>query len=85
MKAKGLVWLGTSAQKFDDTVRFAGETLGLRTVREEPDFVVFRLPDSDTVEVFGPGDMERVHFTTGPLVGFLVDDVREARTDLEEI
>jgi hypothetical protein len=29
--------------------------------------------------------MERVHFTTGPLVGFLVDDVREARADLEEI
>jgi hypothetical protein len=55
MKAKGLVWLGTSAQKFDDTVRFAGEPLGLRTVREEPDFVAFRLPDSDTVEVFGHG------------------------------
>jgi len=36
-----------------------------------------------TVEVFGPGDTGHEHFDAGPVAGFLVDDVREARADLE--
>ncbi len=84
MKAKGLVWLGTRTRNFDDTVRFFGETLGLHAAHERPDFAIFRLPNGDSVEVFGPGDTDHEHFTTGPVVGFLVDDVREARADLEE-
>lgn len=84
MKARGLVWVGTRTRKFDDTVRFVGEILGLHMEHEEPDFAVFRLPNGDKVEVFGPGDRDHEHFTTGPVVGFLVDDVTEARTDLEE-
>lgn len=84
MKAKGLVWVGTRTRKFDDTVRFVGEILGLRMEHEEPDFAVFRLPNGDKVEVFGPGDRDHEHFTTGPVVGFLVDDVTEARADLEQ-
>ena len=83
MKAKGLVWLGTRTRNFDDTVRFFGDTLGLRKSHEESDFAVFRLPNGDKVEVFGPGDREHGHFDTGPVAGFLVDDVRRARADLE--
>lgn len=83
MEARGLVWLGTRTRRFDDTVRFLGETMGLRAVRDEPDFAAFELPNGDTVEVFGPADRDHEHFTTGPVVGFLVDDVREARADLE--
>jgi catechol 2,3-dioxygenase-like lactoylglutathione lyase family enzyme len=83
MKAEGLVWLGRRTRKFDDTVRFFGDMLGLRTVHEEPDFAILRLPNGDNIEVFGPGDRDHEHFTTGPVVSFLVDDVREARADLE--
>ena len=83
MKAKGLVWLGTRTRKFDDTVRFFGDALGLRLEHEEPGFTVFRLPNGDKVEVFGPCDQDHEHFTTGPVAGFVVDDVREARADLE--
>ena len=83
MKANGLVWLGTRTHNFDDTVRFFGDTLGLQAVHEEPDFAVFRLPNGDKVEVFGPGDGEHEHFDTGPVAGFLVDDVKAARVDLE--
>src|SRR5215203_1063609 len=83
MKARELVWLGTRTRNFDERVRFFGHTLGLRKSYEEPDFTVFRLPNGDTVEVFGPGDTEHGHFDTGPVAGFLVDDVREARADLE--
>jgi catechol 2,3-dioxygenase-like lactoylglutathione lyase family enzyme len=35
------------------------------------------------VEVFGPSDTEHTHFSTGPVVGFLVDDVESARKRLE--
>ena|ERR671912_3047528 len=83
MKARGLVWLGTRTQTFDETVRFFGDTLGMRKSHEEPDFTVFRLPNGDTVEVFGSSDTEHEHFDAGPVAGFLVDDVREARADLE--
>ena len=83
MKAKGLVWLGTRTQRFEDTVRFFKDTLALHAEHEEEDFAVYKLPNGDAVEVFGPGDREHEHFTTGPVVEFLVDDVREARADLE--
>ena len=84
MKSKGLGWVGTRTHKFDDTVRFVGEMLGFRMEHEEPDFAIIRLPSGDKVEVFGPGDKDHEHFNTGPVVGFLVDDVTEVRTDLEE-
>src|SRR5919107_3777377 len=83
MKARGLVWLGTRTRNFDETVRFFGDTLGLRKSHEEPDFTVFRLPNGDTVEVFCPGDTGHEYFGSGPVAGFLVDDVKEARADLE--
>jgi predicted enzyme related to lactoylglutathione lyase len=83
MKAKGLVWLGTRTAKFDDTAGFFRDTLGLRAEHEEQDFAVYRLPNGDTVEVFGPGDTDHEHFATGPVVEFLVDDVERARADLE--
>jgi catechol 2,3-dioxygenase-like lactoylglutathione lyase family enzyme len=83
MKARGLVWLGTRTRNFDETVRFFEHTLGLAKAHEEPDFTVFRLPNGDTVEVFGPGDREHEHFDAGPVAGFLVDNVREARAELE--
>jgi catechol 2,3-dioxygenase-like lactoylglutathione lyase family enzyme len=83
MKAKGLVWLGTRTRNFDETVGFFGDVLGLRAVHEEPDFTVFKLPNGDSVEVFGPGEREHEHFDTGPVAGFLVNDVSEARADLE--
>jgi predicted enzyme related to lactoylglutathione lyase len=83
VEVKGLAWLGTRTRKFEDTIRFFRDTLGLRAEHEEPDFVVFRLPNGDKVEVFGPGDRDHTHFETGPVVGFLVDDVEEARARLE--
>jgi predicted enzyme related to lactoylglutathione lyase len=84
MQAKGLAWLGTRTESFDETVGFFGGTLGLSKAHEEPDFAVFELPNGDKVEVFGPGDRDHDHFTTGPVVGFLVDDVEAARCELEE-
>ncbi len=84
MKIRGIAWLGTRTTEFEATARFFGETMGLPAEHEEPDFAVFRLPNGDKVEVFGPSDRAHEHFTTGPVAGFLVEDVEGARAELEE-
>ena len=38
--------------------------------------------DGSKVEVFGPDSEINRHFTTGPVAGFLVDDVRAAADEL---
>jgi catechol 2,3-dioxygenase-like lactoylglutathione lyase family enzyme len=43
---------------------------------------VLKLPDGSKVEVFGPDTEMNRHFTTGPVVGFLVDDVNAAASEL---
>ena len=84
MEIQGIAWLGTRTTEFKATARFFGETMGLPAEHEEPDFAVFRLPNGDKVEVFGPSDRAHEHFTTGPVAGFLVEDVKGARAELEE-
>ena len=83
MRARGLAWLGIRTARFEEMARFFGDTLGLQLAHEEPDFLVFGLPNGDKVEVFGPGDRDHEHFETGPVVGFLVDVIEEARARLE--
>jgi hypothetical protein len=42
-------------------------------------------PDASKAEVFGPdGDINR-HFTTGPVAGFLVDEVQDATAELRSV
>jgi hypothetical protein len=43
---------------------------------------VYSLPDGSKAEVFGPASRHNKHFTTGPVVGFLVDDVVAATEEL---
>ena len=84
MEIKGLAWVGTRTAEYDVTVRFFRDELGLRATHEQTDFAVFRMPNGDTLEVFGPSDTDHAHFDSGPVVGFLVDDVAAARAQLEE-
>jgi hypothetical protein len=79
MKVKGLGWLGTRTSEHTAMVSFFKETLGLVPEIEEPGFAVFRLPNGDTIEVFAADDEYHQHFTTGPVVGFRVDDVGSHR------
>ncbi len=81
--AKGLVWVGTRTERYEQMVRFYRDALGLPLEHEEGEFALFRMPDGAKAEVFGPSDTGHVHFSTGPVVGFLVDDVRDARGVLE--
>ena len=80
---RGLGWLGTRTERFAETSAFFRDVLGLPVVFEHPHQVVFGLPGGALVEVFGPGDPDHDHFSTGPVAGFLVDDIEAARAELE--
>ena len=77
-----LAWVGTRTENFQSTVDFFREVLGLRSELDLPGFRVLKLPDGSKVEVFGPDSDINRHFTTGPVAGFLVDDVKAAASEL---
>jgi catechol 2,3-dioxygenase-like lactoylglutathione lyase family enzyme len=77
--------LGTRTEAFDETTAFFRDILGLSLGYEEPGFAMFNLPaaDRDYVEVFSAGRTDlATSYTTGPVVGLLVDDIGEAREEL---
>ena len=77
-----LAWAGTRTENADPAVTFFRDVLGLRLEVDQPGFSKMKLPDGSKVEVFGPGSDVNRHFTTGPVVGFLVDDVHRAAEEL---
>ena len=85
MQVKRLAWLGTRTERFDETTAFFRDVLGLPLVHSEPGFAMLQLPgaDRDYVEVFGIEEPDSFFYTTGPVVGLLVDDLEEARAHLE--
>jgi catechol 2,3-dioxygenase-like lactoylglutathione lyase family enzyme len=82
MRIIKLAWVGTRTDTAEPTVAFFREVLGLRLELEEPGFWMLKLPDGSKVEVFGPDSPINRHFTTGPVVGFLVDDIQAATAEL---
>ena len=82
MGAQCLAWLGSRTDAFTETVQLFTRLVG--TVDHgDGDMAVFKLPNGDTVEVFGPADQEHRHFTTGPVAGFAVDDIYAAVAEIE--
>lgn len=82
MRVLGVVWVGTRTDAFDETVDFFRDVLGVPMELIAPDFGWSRLPDSSQLEVFGPGDDEHRHFSTGPVPEFLVEDLAAALEEL---
>jgi catechol 2,3-dioxygenase-like lactoylglutathione lyase family enzyme len=77
-----LAWVGTRTNNFESTVDFFRDDLGLTPDLDLPGFRVLKLPDGSQVEIFGPDTEMNRHFTTGPVVGFLVDDIGAAASEL---
>jgi catechol 2,3-dioxygenase-like lactoylglutathione lyase family enzyme len=73
-------WVGTRTENPEATADFFERVLGLRVSHGGDGVWVFQLPDGSKVEVFGPSENE--HFTTGPVVEFLIDDVAAATQEL---
>jgi catechol 2,3-dioxygenase-like lactoylglutathione lyase family enzyme len=82
MRIIKLAWVGTRTDNAASTVAFFREVLGLSLELDEPGFWMLQLPDGGKVEVFGPDNPVNRHFTTGPVAGFLVDDVHGAAAEL---
>jgi catechol 2,3-dioxygenase-like lactoylglutathione lyase family enzyme len=82
MRISKLAWVGTRTENAEPTVAFFGDVLGLRLELDRPGFWMLKLPNGSKVEVFGPDSPINRHFTTGPVVGFLVDDVHAAADEL---
>ena len=74
MNVKGIVWVGSATEKYDETVRFFKETMGLETFHEQDDLSIMRLASGEWVEVFGPGNPHFREFDTGPVVEFLTEN-----------
>jgi catechol 2,3-dioxygenase-like lactoylglutathione lyase family enzyme len=77
-----LAWVGTRTENAQPTVAFFRDVLALRLELDRPGFWMLKLPDGSKVEVFGPDSEINRHFTTGPVAGFLVDDVHGAAAEL---
>jgi hypothetical protein len=85
MVARALVWLGTRTERLDEMRAFWRGLLGSDPGVDTSDLVVFDLPSGDRVELFGPAEPDHRHFTTGPVAGFLVDDLGDAISRLEAL
>jgi len=85
VQVKRVAWLGTRTEKFDETTAFFRDVLGIPVFHEEPGFAMLQLPgaDRDFVEVFAPDNPNGAVYTTGPVVGLLVDDIEQARAELD--
>jgi catechol 2,3-dioxygenase-like lactoylglutathione lyase family enzyme len=77
-----LAWVGTRTNNAEPTVAFFCDVLGLRLELEQPGFWMLKLPDGSKVEVFESDSPINRHFTTGPVAGFLVDDIQDATAEL---
>ena len=82
MRIIKLAWVGTRTGNPEPTVAFFRDVLGLRLELEHAGFWMLKLPDGGKVEVFGPDSPVNRHFTTGPVAGFLVDNVAAAAAEL---
>ena len=85
MQVKRLAWLGTRTEKVDETTAFFRDVLGIPVLHEEPGFAMLKLPDAerDFVEVFASDNPFAALYSTGPVVGLLVDDIEQARVELD--
>lgn len=71
-------WVGVRTDRPEPMVELLSDVMGIPVTGRRPDVVVHTLPGGEHVEIFGPGDVEHQHFTTGPVPGFRVPDVGSA-------
>lgn len=74
MAVKGVGFVGMRTDRFEETLALLRDVVGLPLVRQSADVAAVTLADGTFVELFGPGEIDHAHFTTGPVVGFRVDD-----------
>jgi predicted enzyme related to lactoylglutathione lyase len=84
MRVKGVSWVGVKTDSYQPMMSFFAEVAGLAVDFEQPDFAVFRFPNGDKLEIFGPAaDDPPEQFARNQVVAsLLVEDIDEAIEDL---
>lgn len=82
MHVKRLGWLGVRTERFDQMVSTLRDTMGISLELEQPGRAMFKLPNGDPIDVFDTSLPQYARFTTGPVVGFVVDDVEAGIREL---
>jgi catechol 2,3-dioxygenase-like lactoylglutathione lyase family enzyme len=82
MRIIKLAWVGTRTGNAEPTVAFFRNVLGLRLELGAARVLDAQAPRRQQGGVFGPDSPINRHLTTGPVAGFLVDDVHRATAEL---
>jgi catechol 2,3-dioxygenase-like lactoylglutathione lyase family enzyme len=86
MEVRNVRWVGIRTDRYDEMVGFLRDVLGLKTNFEEPATIELETTEGDEVQVMAPGHPDYEFFgehAKGPVPLFEVDDVHEARRELE--
>jgi catechol 2,3-dioxygenase-like lactoylglutathione lyase family enzyme len=86
VRVEGVSWVGVRTDRYAEMAGFFRDVVGLQAVFEQHDFLVFRMPDGDQVEIFGPdGPNPPEQFAHGEVVaGLRVDDIEAATEELRQ-
>ena len=79
MTIHGIGFVGMRTEYFDETVWLFRDVIGVPMTRREDGLVGFTLGDGTPLELYGPEEEFHDFFTTGPVVGFRVDDFDKTR------
>jgi predicted enzyme related to lactoylglutathione lyase len=85
MRVKGVSWVGVKTDQYEAMTAFFRDIIGLEAIAERDDFLVFRMPDGDQVEIFGPNGPDPVEqFAHDQVVaGLVVEDLAAAIAELQ--
>ncbi|MCA9905230.1 MAG: hypothetical protein KC547_15345 [Anaerolineae bacterium] len=81
---RSLIWMGVRTDRFDETVTFFRDVMGLRVLHEAADAAWFMLANGVELHVYGPSDHDHSFFGPGPVVGFEVGDFWPTRAQMIE-
>lgn len=74
MTVQGVGFVGMRTDRLEETVTLFRDVIGVPVTRRSAGFVMFTLGDGTLLELFGPESRFHGVFTTGPVVGFRVED-----------
>ena len=72
-------FVGIRTDRLDEIVALFRDVLGVSVNRQTDDLVGFKLADGTILELYSPANEFHDFFTTGPVIGFKVDDFDVAR------
>ena len=81
MRVLGYTWAGVRSSDLKSAAHFFGEVLGLSVCYQNKGIVQFELPSGQLFEVFG-SENRFYPLHACPVLGFQVEDVRTARSEL---